>query len=67
MTELTPLDERVLAALPESGAGVRATSLLWPVWLRSPGLNGVYEIREVLRGLEAIGLAVNRGGWWSRA
>jgi hypothetical protein len=64
--KLRPLDERVLAALPEpTAAGVRARHVAAAVYARVTGAE-VREAREILRGLEAVGLAYQAGGWWRR-
>lgn len=61
---LTALDERVLGALPEHGSlRLRALLAANPV-LRSGDPRE--DVLGILRGLEAVGLASGRGGWWRR-
>lgn len=73
---LTALDERVLAALPRAGTrGVRCVRIVDHVHPQSryEGWAGIRaremdmrEIRGILRGLEHLGKATGRGGWWKR-
>lgn len=70
---LTSLDRSILALLPPSGldadgkavtdapAGVRAVAV--SRHLRLP----LGEVREILRGLEAVGRAQQVSGWWRQA
>lgn len=62
---LTNLDRRVLGALPEGGRGWRLARIHGIAAKRSPV--SLTDVRLVLRGLEALGLAENRCGWWRRA
>lgn len=79
---LTGLDRSVLAALPGSaldGAstpeevlGVRMGLVSEPAGVRAAAVARhlrlpAGEVREVLRGLEAVGLAQQASGWWRRA
>ncbi len=74
--ELTALDRKVLECLPAAEdldrQGVRAYAVARRV-IR-PGRDRVettpkeYQtVLEILRGLEAVGLAWNDNGWWRRA
>jgi hypothetical protein len=61
LPRLTTLDEQVLALVPTEGA-VREGHVITAMMGRSG-----CEVREVLNGLEAVGLVVcGRGGWWRR-
>lgn len=75
---LTSLDERVLNALPRAGtSGVRCAVIVDRVYPRANRYDGwmgvrvresdMREIRGILRGLEHLGKATGRGGWWKRA
>lgn len=61
---LTGIDRRVLDLLPAgvpTAPGVRAAAVARH--LRLP----LQEVREILRGLEAVGKAQQTVGWWRRA
>lgn len=68
----TPLDRRVLDALPAERPGVRLTAVVATVqpreeWRRQAGLGPTSEdVRGILRGFEHLGQATGRGGWWRR-
>jgi hypothetical protein len=58
---LTRLDERVLGHLQGAfGRGTRAR------WIATRERLELDEVRATLRGLEAVGLARQTGGWWRR-
>lgn len=65
---LTKLDERVMAAL-DPGKGKRAGHVLYAInhherrYYIFP-LTKLADVRLVLRGLEHLGAATGRGGWW---
>ncbi len=61
MPRLT-LDQRVLDEVPRDGA-VRESRVAYE--LRSWA--STQEVREILRGLQQLGVLVARGGWWRRA
>jgi hypothetical protein len=76
--ELTALDRKVLECLPVAEdidiPGARAQHVADAV-VRQPSSQlgrmpttdaEVREIEEILRGLEAVGLAWNDNGWWRR-
>lgn len=57
---LTSLDKRVLGEL-RSDRGVRARRIA----IRLAGATTGYdEVRGILRGLEHLGYATGKGGWW---
>lgn len=56
---LTPLDRRVLAMI-DRPTGVRCEDVARRT--RQP----VGDVRQILRGLEHLGLACGAGGWWRR-
>lgn len=67
---LTALDERVLGELAPDRRGVRASAIARELNRRRPAWSPYTaqdEVRGVLRGLEHLGLARQRGGWWRRA
>lgn len=67
--ELRPLDVRVLDAIPSEGASQRAEAVALAVCGKAdaPATPEQFcEVREILRGLERIGMASQRGGWWRR-
>lgn len=59
---LTALDERVLAEVP-ADRSVRLSAVHEAMGRR---LATEQEVREILRGLEALGLVSSRWGWWRR-
>lgn len=63
---LTPLDERVVALLPSrDDPGVRARAIRQQIRRRIGGqMVTDAEVRAILRGLEHLGRATGRGGWW---
>lgn len=76
--QLTPLDRRILEALPLAAdcevPGVRAAKVADLVVRPVPRSQRVAtsdaefrEVLEILRGLERVGLAMNDNGWWRRA
>lgn len=62
--QLTPLDRRILGELDDRTGqrprriASRASTPKTPV---SPS-----QVREILRGLEQIGVAHTKGGWWRK-
>lgn len=70
--QLTPLDRRVLEALPLAAdcevPGMRAHYVAMQVFHPEvPAATQRREVLEILRGLERFGLAMNDNGWWRRA
>ncbi len=68
---LTPLDERVLAALPSAGeTGLRARTVTARVNAKRGRVSAPTEAElresEILRGLECVGRARQDAGWWRR-
>lgn len=68
---LTALDERVIGQLGRVGKRARRIAWLVHAPARGYGRAGfeptaaqVEEVGRVLRGLEHLGRAVGRGGWW---
>lgn len=65
--KLTRLDERVLAKVPVSRPGVRASALLLALpkqFRHGPPPCSLEELRGILRGFEHLGKVTGRGGWW---
>lgn len=66
---LLPLDRHVLEALPQQGQGIRAKGVLEQlvrVYSMSEYDPVIGDARSVLRSLEAMGLAKEVDGWWTR-
>lgn len=66
--KLTRVDQRVLDTLPTGGPGLRV-SVVHGRAAKKDKWTGRYDITlgdvlAILRGLEAIGLAEQRAGWW---
>lgn len=64
----TPLDARVLAALPRDRPGLRAHDVakrLEPKYGPPPPTLD-RDVRLILRGLEHLGHTTGTGGWWRR-
>lgn len=65
--KLTALDQAVLAAVPEDGRGRRATVVRCTMRVPSGQVRpDAKTTTEILRGLEAIRLVRESGGWWRR-
>jgi hypothetical protein len=66
---LTPLDERVLGALDHCpGKRLRAVTAYVNRRVSYGGTRvSDADVRLILRGLEHLGRASGRGGWWRRA
>lgn len=65
---MTELDERVLALIPRSRPGVQASWIVATLSHTTRSREGVslLDVRLILRGFEHLGIAQQRGGWWSR-
>jgi len=73
MPSLTPLDERVARVLTERGQRLQTVAEavhrrtghgVWGHGRYLPSDAQVAEVRGILRGLEHLGKATGRGGWW---
>lgn len=64
--KLRPLDEKILAVLGDRGMRAEAVAAAVLGMRQRPSPEDVRTVREVLRGLECVGRAEQRGGWWRR-